>query len=514
MTNALTCFFDQVLAGDGTNSQRPLDGLSIAALAYLGLPALIFLATWLRPPYGLAALILSAAAVWSSLPRHRVVWRIPYSGTVVALVAATGIAWAAMGGGSHFVYANPDWLVRDALLGDLTWSEWPPSYGVRDGAHYILRTALGFFLPIAVVGKLVGTAWLAPLVFVWTAMGTVLFLLLLPLPPKSGGRLLLALSITVFFSGMDILGMLILQGQLPIFPIRLEWWTDFSYPSLSGQLLWAPNHALALWIITALFYRHWKNPDFIPYLCLLLPVIPLVSPFALPGIAPFLLLLAFDRVRSGDGLGRLPPIAIVFGLLIGGLILRLLTLDIASIPAHHVLHAGIADAVEGANSVLGKYLVFILAEFGILGLVLYPLLRHSRGIAAMSIAILVLLPFAHFGPSNDLLLRVSTPSLVFLAILCVRVLTDEAQPLILRHKLLVAILLIGAYTPFIEFWRSATWRRIPADYTRSFLDTQKGGAPAHYAARLGQPWLIMLLRTPTPVPTQLERHRAPSSTTE
>ena len=507
MTKALTCFFDQVLAGDGTNSRRQLDGLSIAALAYLGLPALIFLATWLRPPYALAALMLTAAAVWSSLPRHRVVWCIPYSGKVLALVAATGIAWAAMGGGSHFVYANPDWLVRDAILGDLTWSEWPPSYGVRDGAHYVLRTALGFFLPIAAVGKLVGTGWLAPLVFVWTAMGTVLFLLLLPLPTRASGRLMLALTIVILFSGMDILGMVILQGELPLFPLRLEWWTNFSYPSLSGQLLWAPNHALALWMVAALFYRHWKHADFIPYLCLLLPVIPLVSPFALPGITPFLLLLVFDRVRSGDGLGRLPPIAIVFGLLIGGLILRLLTLDIDSIPAHHVLHAGITVAVEGANSVLGNYLIFILAEFGILGLVLYPLLRHSRGIAAMSIAVLVLLPFAYFGPSNDLMLRVSTPPLVFLAILCVRILTDEAQPLILRHKLLVVILLIGAYTPFIEFWRSATWRRVPADYTRSFLDTQKGGPPAHYVGRLNQPWLITLLREPLPVPTQQERKR-------
>jgi hypothetical protein len=46
-------FVDRMLAGDGPNSQRPLDGLSIAALAYLGLPALILLATWLRLPFAL-----------------------------------------------------------------------------------------------------------------------------------------------------------------------------------------------------------------------------------------------------------------------------------------------------------------------------------------------------------------------------------------------------------------------------------------------------------------------------
>lgn len=505
MTRSALLLYSPMLAGDEPNSRRPIDGLALAALAYLGLPALIFLGGWLRLPYAIAALGLAGAAIWSALPRHRIAWQIPYSGTVLALIGLTGIAWAAMGGGSHFVYANQDWRVRDAILGDLTVSNWPPSYDFRDGTHYLLRSAIGFFLPVAALGKLLGTEWLERLVFVWTALGAVLFLLLLPLPARAGGRLLAALAIIIFFSGMDFLGIVLVHGNLPVFPLRLEWWTSFSYPSLTGQLLWGPNHALALWIATALFYRHWKHPDFIPYLCLLLPVIPLVTPFALPALAPFLVLMLVDRVNSGNGLGRLPLVAILSGLLIGGLIVRLLTLDIDAIPGHNVLPAAFAEIGNGKTDLLANYLAFVLMEFGILALVLFPLLSHSRGIAAISIGVLILLPLVSFGPSNDLLLRVSTPPLVFLAILCIRVLTDESQRLSPRHGVIIAILLVGAHTPFNELWRSATWRAWPADYTQTFIDSQKGELPAHYVGRLNQPWLIELLRAPSPVPNQLER---------
>lgn len=500
-------FVDRLLAGDGANSQRPLDVLSIAALAYLGLPALILLASWLRLPFALGAVVLAGIAIWTTFRQLRIEWSPPHRHAVIAAVTITGMAWAAMGGGSHFVYSNPDWVVRDAVLADLTYTDWPPSYQHVDGVHYLLRSAIGFFLPIAALGKLLGIEWLPRLVFAWTAAGTVIFLLLLPLPGRVGSRLLAALAIVIFFSGMDLLGNLIVHGHWPIFPLRLEWWTRFSLTSFSGTLLWGPNHALPLWIAAALFYRHWKHPDFVPYLCLLLPVTPLMTPFILPALAPFLLLLAVDRVRSGAGFGRLSPFALLAGLLIGSLLVRLLTFDIDGILTRNTLDEGIARADDGGLALLKSYLIFALMEFGILALVLIPLLRHSVGLAWLSVAVLLALPLFYFGPSNDLMLRVSVPPLMFLCILSVRELTDESRRLTARHGLLVAILLVGANTPFNELWRAATFRRVPPDYSRSFVDTQKDGLPAHYVGRLSETMLLTLLRPPSLVPTQAERRK-------
>jgi hypothetical protein len=87
-----------------------------------------------------------------------------------------------------------------------------------------------------------------------------------------------------------------------------------------------------MWLATALFYRHWKHPDFLPLLCLVLPTLPLLTPFALPGLAPFLVLALADRARSGMAALAMPIPAVLAGIVIGGLTIRLQMLDIGSIP--------------------------------------------------------------------------------------------------------------------------------------------------------------------------------------
>lgn len=493
-------------AADGAHSGRPPDGISVLALVFLGIPLLIFLATWLRPMYAVSGIALACFAIGSVAGRFKLNWAVSH----LAVIVVIGLAWAAMSGGSHFVYANPDWEVRDAILGDLAYSDWPPSYGVRDGHHDLLRSAIGYFLPVAAAGKILGVESLPILMFAWTGIGTTIFLLLLPLPHESLPRLLVAISIFVAFSGMDVLGTILLHGHYPVFPLRIEWWSEFnfralfSYSSLTGQLIWAPNHALPIWIATALFYRHWKHPDFLPLLCLLLPTLPLHTPFALPGLAPFLLLTLIDRARARIDPRRIPVLALLAAIVIGGLTIRLQMLDVDNIPMQQ--SAASVAPEEGHTLAFAKnYLLFILMEFAILGLALFGALRHSKGILLIAMCVLALLPLVTLGPSNDLLLRVATPSLVLMAILCQRVVT-EASPLAKPRIALIAILLfVGANTPFNEVWRAATWRAWQPDYTRPFLETQNGGLPPHYIGRLNDPLMSAILRTPSLVPDRQMR---------
>lgn len=500
----------RLFAADGEHSSRPPDGISLLALAFLGLPLLIFLATWLRPMYAIAGIGLVFLAAVSVAGRFRPEWPAHH----LTLLVVVALAWAAMGGGSHFVYANLDWEVRDAVLGDLAFSDWPLSYGFRDGHHDLLRSAIGFFLPVAAAGKLLGPQALPLLMFAWTGIGTLVFLLLLPLPRKSLPGLLAGIAIVVAFSGMDVLGAFLLHGHYPIFPLRIEWWGDFefralfSYSSLSAQLIWAPNHVLPMWIATALFYRHWKHPDFLPLLCLVLPTLPLLTPFALPGLAPFLILALVDRARSGMAALRMPIPAVLAAILIGGLTIRLQMLDIGSIPIQAAAAAVAPEAGGGGsrNLVFVKnYLAFILMEFAILGYVLLTVLRHSRGLLIIAMCVLGLLPLVKLGPSNDLLLRVATPSLVLMAILSQRAVFDAWTQTRPRATIIVVLLLIGAHTPFNELWRAATWNAWQPDYTRPFVDTQNGGLPPHYIGRLKDPLLTELLRTPSPVPNRQQR---------
>lgn len=500
------------LAGDPGFSESSLDGLTVAALAYLGLPLLIFFLTWLVPIAALCFVAASALVIYSLAPRFRRTWQRRPSIAGIAIVIAVSLGWSMLGGGSHYVYANPDWLVRDSVLGDLTYSPWPPSYRLEGGVHYVLRSAIGFFLPVAMAGKLLGPEVLPHLMFAWTALGVAIFLLLLPLPRVSGAPLLGALAIIIGFSGMDILGILLVHGHYPVFPLRLEWWSEFafraqfSYSSLMGQLVWAPNHALAMWIGTALIYRHWKHPDFTCLLCLLVPVLPLVSPFALPGMLAFALYAVLGYRWQNQRFPSVPLVAIISAGIVLVLLARLQTLDVGSIVVA-ASGAGPAIAVPATDPLafVRNYLVFVIMEFALLALVLFRLLDHSRGIFLVATATLLALPLFSLGPSNDLLLRVSTPSLVILAILAMRVLTSGETGWSRRHVVLVSILLIGAHTPFNEAARAVLWSAWKPDYTRTLVDVQQGYLPHHYVARLNDPILAKILRTPGLVPSREQR---------
>jgi hypothetical protein len=494
----------RLLAIDEANSARAPDGLTAATLIYLALPNLIFLAGWLRPVAALPMLALTLISLTQFLRRDDMRWNIPQSAGAVAMIVLVAFAWASLGGAGHFFASNPDWLMRDKVLGDLTLSDWPPAYSVIDGHPHILRTAMGFFLPAAVVGKLAGIASVDLALYLYAALGCGLFLLLLPLPTRAGRLLFGLLLVTILFSGMDYLGIVLATGSVPIFPLRLEWWVPFCYPSFTGQMYWAPNHAIPIWLVATLFYRHWGHRAWPALFLILLPLTVIWTPFAVIGILPFLALATLRWFARGQSWGdaRITVWQIVAATLMTWLTVRLMTLDIAAIP-----NAPTAEVAANPDNLVLDYLLFILMEFAILALLLARNLRHSQGVFWLACAILTLLPLYKYGPSNDTLLRLSTPCLIFLLLITL----DQMQRWVSSRNfpasawVIGIVLLIGVNTPFNETWRAAFFKRIAPDYGRSLVEFHWNTEPPHYIGRLDRPDLIAVLRTPTLVPTAAER---------
>ncbi len=498
---------ERLLSIDPENSLQTPDLLTVAALVYLALPSLIFLGGWLRLPFAVVTVALLAGSMGQFMRRADVQWRQPYALPALLLIVAAGVAWCVLGGAGHFFYANPDWIIRDKVFGDLTLTPWPAAYSFSDGYHHILRSAFGYFFPAAVVGKLFGLGHMDLALYLWTALGATLFLLLLPLPRHAGGLLLLMLTIVVGFSGMDFLGIVLITGDTPVFPLRLEWWLPFSYPSLTGQLYWGPNHAIALWLVTALFYRHWGHRSFPALVVVILPMLVIWTPFAVAGILPFVGIAIARWFSQGRSIRdwNLTAVQCLAAAMLTYLSVRVLTLDIAAIPS--------APSIEAAPNKDGfwlNYLVFILMEFAILAVLLARELRHSYGLFWLAVAGLTLLPFYQYGPSNDTMLRLSTPCLVILLILTLdRVNAWASKPD--RHRLparawaIGLVLLIGANTPCNEMWRAATFHRIPPNYGLSMVEYHGKGEPPHYVGRLDKPVLLFLLRTPSLIPTHRQQ---------
>lgn len=474
------------------------EGLEVLALSYLAIPNFIFLFGWFKLPFALILVCTLLYLLHLASNARQISWHFGYTPTAGVLIAVTALVWAAFGGGSHFMHANHDWIIRDAVMGDLIHSEWPVSYKTPDTAPLILRSAIGYFLPPALFGKLAGTEYLDLAVYLWTAAGVLIFLALLPLPRKAGWPLALGLAVTVFFGGMDFLGTLIATQSLPIFPLRLEWWVPLSYPSLTGQLLWAPNHCLPIWIGILLVYRHRDGNGMLPMAAALLPLTLIWTPFAVIGLSPFVLLGAWKSLRS-QAIAALPWRSITACMVYSLPVTLFLLLDIGGITASSTVQAQ-ANPPQGVahqDVSLNAYAIFVSCEFLLLAMALAPNVKEAKGFFAMAVALLLLLPIVRFGPSNDVLLRLSTPSLIVLLVVALSALLTADR--IGRHPtqwVAWIFLIIGGATAFNELWRSATFNRWKADYRQTLAERQ-GGLPAnHYAGRLDSTIVRMLLIPP------------------
>lgn len=489
--------------------RRPNDLLSALATLYLSLPGFVFAVTWLEPALGIPVGLLAFAAisrVFGEVQSHRAL----HPAHVVALLATVAVVWSALGGAGHFFYANPDWKTRDAVYADLILTGWPPEYAVADGAPVVLRTAFGYFLPPALVATVTGLTWAPLMLFLWTAVGVWLFLLLLPLPKRGPWHIVGALLLVVFFSGMDYPAILAVHGHAPIFPLPLEWWRPWTYTSLTAQLFWAPNHALALWLGTLLLYRHRDDPALPSLLLLLFPLLLIWTPFAIIGLFPWVLWIALTR--PAGQLARLKMPARTHWLAS-----MALTIAVVALFSRHGLGSGFSDPDPAGRHVGGggraesvfpvlDYVQFVFFEFGALVLLLRPDTREDRGALIVATAVLMLIPFIRFGPSNDWMLRVSTPSLLMLCLLVLKETLDRATPNVLRRSLLIAVLLLGAITPWFELARAVLLPRTPPNYGASLLDQQGGHFVPHYFGVLDRPEIRWAFRVPAPVPAGQTRH--------
>lgn len=489
---------------------RPGDPISVAALAYLAAPSFVFLLGWLEPAPGLAAAALLLFALYrlaGQLPQRP----IPFSLPAVLALLLVALLWAAFSGGAHLFYANTDWRTRDAVYADLALSSWPPSYGLQQGAHLVLRTAFGYFLPPALLASVTGIEWATTILLAWTALGVALFLMLLPLPRKLGARLIFLGLMVVFFSGMDYPAILIVHGHAPIFPLPLEWWREWTYTSLTGQLFWAPNHALALWLGTALILRHRADPMLPALGAVMLPLLLLWTPFAVIGILPWLL---WGIVRLGpsarSALRSVTPSQWLLAVALTTVVAGLLSRSAVAVSPQLVDRA--VDAVSPSSDFhftekAVSYVQFAAFEFGLLALLLRPRNSESRHALALAAGILLLLPTIRFGPSNDWLLRVSTPSLLILLWLTLAELDVPFSKVrrSARLLILVSVLMLGAITPWFEFSRALLWSHSAPNYGQSLVEQQRGYLAPNYIGILDNGGLQALFRPPSPVPEAARR---------
>lgn len=489
--------------GTGVVAKPPpgttIDRLTLAGLTYLALPNILFLATWVRPIAGLPILIALAFALWSQSTLHvrNEAATYPSPSAIWVAIVVAGI-WTAFGGAGHMGFANMDWRTRDAVYGDLIRYSWPVTYQLQDGAIGVLRTAMAYYLPAAFLAKLFGTGLADVFLYFWTAIGTAIFLLLQPISRlRNGLQWMLPLLCVVMFSGMDALGSWIDSRFLwPWFPDHIEWWARrYQYSSMSTQLFWVPNHALAAWIAAALLFRHRNHAGCANLAVFMLALLPLWSPFSALGFAPFVVWAIWRRMGETKG-SPLSPMTIATAAVLTYISGRFITTGTTNIALGTTLYAG---ALNHGRDFFWYYALFVLLEFGALILILAKRSKAYGDLLALAGIILLALPFAKLGPGNDIVMRTSIPALAFLCLITVNVV---AKPTFLKHEhratsmLLIAVLAAGSVTAIHEMARTLMNERWSANYEKTLREQSHGQLPLHYVGTLDQTDLKWLLNEP------------------
>ena len=461
------------------------DGLSVAWLAgaLLGWIAFdnVLLAAFLgySLPLVLIAALMSTGGIAIMTARTAATAQSPRIGwSTIGICLVLAAVLLILGGEGRWLYANPDWQVRDAVLADMGRNPWPFAYQI-DGMVTILRAPLGMYLKPALIGGDSHTARdMALLVSNAAALGGLLAL---------GSALfnttrsrIIALFVFIAFSGLDAIGTWwAMSSGTPVSLDHIELWVDRSqYSSHLTMLFWVPQHAIAGWLcaITFLLWRTGRLS--LGVFAAAIPLAALWSPLAVMGAIPFAILAGVETLLKRSI--RISDIMLAVGAVaISSLSLIFLKTDAEAVASHFT-----------AMSLTQYAMVLTLEVLPLTAFALWHrrLIGYGNAVPVVVLLCLVLMPLYCIGTAIDFQMRASIMPLAILALsiatLFERLDTNHG----VTRAALLALLLLGAITPLAEMRRAFVFLPAPASACTlpEAWDAQTGNivSKSTYLARL------------------------------
>lgn len=382
-----------------------------AALLYLAIPVIIFLFNWY---IAIVAAPLSIGILYCIF-HFPIVHSTPYTKKVLIASAVVILAWVYLSGIGGYMFQNSDHPYRNAVLRDMVNCEWPVVYKEPEGHASMLCYYFAYWIPAALVGKVLGLAWAQHFLYMWTVAGVFLFIRVLS--SLKGRHVIMLLLFLIFFGGLDLLPF-ILRNPTGFRPwSHMEWWVGWQYSSLTTCLFWVYNQALPAWICTALA-TNLKTT--LAQKAFIVALLFAYSPFPFIGIVAYLcvdyVVSALQRFRAQGSL-RLWLISegkSAFGK--GQWIFFCISFSLFSILASFFGCTGRGLSVyimEGF--VLKSYIAFCVVEFLVPCVIMLWYKFDVKRIAIITFLLLIL-PLFQLISQSDFVMRVSVPLILMIAV--------------------------------------------------------------------------------------------------
>lgn len=434
--------------------------LILCSILYVILPPVIFSMGWIKPliavPVSLIFLLL-AYKIYNDLcsDSESTLLKVPGRFWLYALLIIC--VWVAFSGIGGFSFQNGDFLARNPTYRDLCDYSWPVKYDLADqneAAQKILGNGsvvfayyFSWWLPPALVSKIFnfGQTGRDLCIYIWAVTGLLLVFYNLCRYLRKAS--LIALIIFIFFSGLDIIGYIIYHPV--VIPGRhIEWWHGFlQYSSMTTLLFWVFNQSIATHVIVILLLQLKDGRNALALSSLTFAF----SPWAAIGIIPIALNAVFINLKNfKDFKDKLKDVFTFTNI----------SVPLAMLLIYGLFYTGSTGGQRGVGGFtfvnktfydfIVRYLLFCMLEFGIYFIVLGKHIKNYKFYYAVLLS-LILIPL--YEISSNLIMRASIPAIFCLMVYIIKFLFEENNKLIIRKKILIIVLILGACTPFMEFTR-------------------------------------------------------------
>ena len=422
--------------------------IEILSLVYIIIPYIIFAFGWLKLPVALVLSILITISAFLYIKKldNKEVYLQNKNLKYFLITMLILLVWCLLSGMGGFGFQNnPDWEKNNAIFHDLFLNKWPVIY-----KDYSLVYYLGYYLPIGLVMKLFGWNVGYLFSFLWGFLGLILAAYWLK--RLSGSFSPLIILFFVFFSGLDILGLIIKFMLFPgIPPIivhdgHIEWWAGFfQFSSMTTTLFWVPQYAMQGWLLTGLVLNNIQNHNSSRNLLFLWALCIFGVPLIFLAIIPIIFAGIYKTKKQKE--------LFSFQNFIAAPLIILVFMAYFSSKAFKDPFNAMSDYMLNPYFII-IYLLFILIEFGVYAIVIHKYFKNDVIWNATLISML-LMPFIRIGGGNEFVMRGSACYLFILFIYIIRAVWQKG--LTKAEKSALAILfLVGAVTPFLEIKRSVT----------------------------------------------------------
>lgn len=453
------------------------DTYSILALTYLFIPAIIFIAGWIRLYYALPIIFVMIICYWQMIKDLCVKSqdsKVLGTKTYYVVVNIAVFFWVFCSGNmGEFSYQEWDLPFRHPMYYDLIKYKWPIYFNLSeqlDGVKAITGDGIvaymyyfAFYLPPALLSKLCSffcrDSASNLFMLLWGYAGIMLAIYHIQKYLKRASYIIPL--VLIFFSGLDIVGQILKNGIGLQNMVNMESWSGASWILSNNTDMWYSfNQTIPAWIIMSLFVNT-KKVSSVLALCALVFVF---SPWIAITIIPFTIAFVLCKRKKTDKFTNVFSLQNIFiPLMLIVVFGTYYTSNSTPITSRGGKLFGFMQAP--LKDYLPEYLKMITLEVLVYVAVMWKKLRIYDYLLLSVISLIIIPMITLLG--GDFYARAVVPALFILEISIMRFLLENKNKF--AKFVMILLLVIGSNTALYEFSLIALSQSYKGDSTKSIV---------------------------------------------